>query len=124
MWEEPQIAFDDNKVKSYLSLYSKGIENCKTFFNEDDLKVLSGSYKLYIVSSNSEEAIERFLKGYGILNFSSEVLGMHFHKSKVYKLKHILNKESANPDELIMIGYTSGDIKEALRTNSRVAFVT
>jgi len=122
VWEEPQIAFDEKKVSSYISLYLKEIENCKTFFYKSDLESLATTYKLYIVSSNSEEAIGRFLKKYGLHDFFSEILGMHFHKSKVYKLGYILNKESISPGELMMLGDTLGDIKEALNANARAAF--
>ncbi len=122
VWAEPQIAFGDCKTNTYIRLYSDGIKNCRIFFHKRDLEALAKSYKLYIVSSNNEKAIKEFLKKNEISNLFSDIFGMHFHKSKVYKLEYILKNEYINPNELMMVGDTLGDIKEALSANTKVAF--
>lgn len=67
---------------------------------------------LYIVSSSSTRAMEKYLKKYSLDGYFKGVLGAESGTSKVEKIKSILSKEKAEISKTYFITDTTGDIKE------------
>lgn len=77
------------------------------------IKELTNEYTLVIISSASEESIEKFLSKHNLRHYFSEVLGRETHKSKIDKFHIVLKKYNIKPGETLIITDTVGDIKEA-----------
>ncbi|MDE2030863.1 MAG: HAD family hydrolase [Patescibacteria group bacterium] len=68
---------------------------------------------LVIVSSTRSDIINDFLEKENLLSFFNETLGHEVHTSKVFKIKHALEKYGVSPSDTVFITDTLGDIKEA-----------
>ena len=112
VFEKPKIPFTDETAKKYFEVYNENITNQKSFFTLDELKNLNLNHELFIISSNDERAIINFLSDKKITSFK-EILGVTFHKSKVYKFQHVMKKYGLRKEECILITDTVGDILEA-----------
>lgn len=88
----------------------------------DNIKTLKKFGDLYIISSTKENSIEKFLNHNG-LNYFDEILGRDFHKSKVKKFKFLLKKYNLNPNEIVFVSDTLGDILEAKKVNVKTIAV-
>lgn len=84
---------------------------------QNALLFLASKYKLVIISSTHATQICNFLKKENILECFEDVLGHDTHKSKVVKIKSVLVKYDAKPDDCVFITDTLGDIKEANECN-------
>lgn len=111
VFEKPKINFTPEIANEFYEQYFENIHGVKPFLTLDEVKKLYENYDLFIISSNSEKAIEKFLSHHE-LDYFKEVLGAHFHKSKVDKFKYIIEKYSLNPEEIIFVTDTLGDILE------------
>ncbi len=74
---------------------------------------LSGRYILAIVSSSSNQYIEEFINKEKISECFSDISGANIHKSKVVKIKSLLDKYSIDPSNAVFITDTLGDVREA-----------
>ncbi|MBT4577110.1 HAD family hydrolase [Candidatus Woesearchaeota archaeon] len=128
---DPGLTFEEYKDYFNGNLYNhKSITpaNMKRFFElqlklfenliiEKDIKEelinLSNNFKLFIVSSNNEETLNLYLDNNDITNLFNGVFGMETAKSKVVKLKMILDENNLSCDECVFITDTLGDILEA-----------
>jgi phosphoglycolate phosphatase len=84
----------------------------------------NSSLDTFIISSNGERPLKRFLSEYDMLRYFKKVLGAETHKSKVEKFKLIFKEENSRPEELLFITDTLGDIKEARELGITVIAVT
>lgn len=74
---------------------------------------LAKNNKLIIVSSTDSSYIKDFLKKENLLKCFSDILGTDVHKSKVFKIRTILEKYDIHPDDAVFVTDTTGDIREA-----------
>lgn len=74
---------------------------------------LSKTYKLTVVSSTRTDMIDSFLEKENIKKYFTDILGADIHKSKVTKIKMLLDKYSISPKDAVFITDTLGDILEA-----------
>ncbi len=118
IWELPKI------VLRYTSKM-KNKENVKLFPEVLELlKILSKSYKLGIVSSNSEENIIQNLKKYNVQNLFDFIFSQSsiFGKDKV--LKKMCKKYQINSSEVIYVGDEDRDIIAAKKNKIKNIAVT
>jgi len=74
---------------------------------------LSEKYHLAICSSAFDETISEFLESQDIAHHFNDVLGVLVHKSKVIKLKQLLEKYNLQKEDAVFITDTLGDVLEA-----------
>ncbi|MFH1500385.1 MAG: HAD-IA family hydrolase [archaeon] len=118
IWELPKIVLN---VTSKL----KKKENIKLFPEMvDSIKILSKSYKIGIVSSNSEENIIQTLKKYNINNLFEFVYAQSSIFGKYLVLKKMCKKYQINPSEIVYVGDEDRDIIAAKKINLKVIAVT
>jgi len=113
VFEKPAIHFEQAGWERFDTEYQEGIEKCRPFYTAKELAALKAKYAIYLVSSNKARAINKYLEYYGLDHIFNEVLGNEFHKSKVEKFKHVIQRDGLNPDECVLITDTLGDILEA-----------
>ncbi len=90
---------------------------------KDAISKLSENHELYINSSGGTRCILSYLENNGIDSFFREVLGSDFHKSKVYKFRHIFGEYGLTSNDCIFIADTLGDILEAKKVEVRTIAV-
>lgn len=90
----------------------------------DAVLALASEYVLVIVSSTSNSFIESFLKKENLFECFAGIYGFDFDKSKVIKIKSILEKYKILPQNTVFITDTLGDIKEANECNVPTIGVT
>ena len=88
------------------------------------IQAYSEKYKLAIVSSNSKENIELFLKRNKILGFFELIYSDSsiFGKAKV--IKHMCQKNNIHPEEIIYIGDEDRDVAACKKLKITVIAVT
>lgn len=118
VFEKPAIPFTEESGNKFNEYYYDGIQDVEPFFSKEVLESLSDSYTLYIISSNQEKSINKFLNHYH-LDMFKEILGENFHRSKVEKFTYLFEKYNLTPDECIFISDTIGDVKESNKVNVR-----
>ncbi len=107
-----EAEIDGKKIK-YFDEYAKGIQSEKTEeIIKDQIIELSKKYILTIVSSTISPVIKDYLLKEGLAVYFSEIYGSDVHKSKVEKIRRLLNEYNVDPEEAIFITDTTGDIKE------------
>ncbi len=90
---------------------------------KDELLKLKDKYKLFIVSSNMEEALNEYLRKNNILLVFTKVLGMESHLSKVEKFKRLFKEHSLTKDNCVFVTDTLGDILEATKVGLKTIAV-
>lgn len=110
---EPKIKFTENQVERVLLNYREKLDASHIESGKIIIKNIPRSAKLFIISSNDEEAIKSVLDESGTLNRFSAILGQQSGKSKVEKIKIVENEYNCSLHETIFITDTLGDIKEA-----------
>lgn len=85
---------------------------------------LAQFYMLVIVSSTLSESIKEILVREGIEGSFEDILGADIHPSKVFKIKTVLEKYTATPDDCVFVTDTLGDIQEATECDVRTIAVT
>lgn len=90
----------------------------------DVIKELSKTCTLYVMSSNSDDNINHFLKSYGVYKYFKSVHGnvSVFGKTKV--LKKIIKSENLDKSRSIYVGDEVRDIEAAHKIDLKVASVT
>lgn len=112
VYEKPIIPFTKDITQLFFSEYYKNVCLNKSFCDEKDLKFLKENYKLNIVSSNSEKAMNKFLN-YNKLEYFEEILWVESWKSKVKKIEYLIKKYNYKKDEIMFVTDTIWDIFEA-----------
>jgi len=88
------------------------------------VKKLSKEYNLVIVSSTPSTTIREILEREGIASYFNDFFGSDVHKSKVIKIKMLLEKYKVPPEEAVYITDTTGDIMEARECGVKSIAVT
>lgn len=90
---------------------------------KDGLRQLFEKYKLFLVSSNSEIVLNRFLQE-NKLDVFDKILGFETHTSKVEKLEMLENDFGISVENSIFVTDTLGDVVEAHEIGCKVLAVT
>jgi phosphoglycolate phosphatase-like HAD superfamily hydrolase len=94
--------------------FAKRLETIEmTWRTKNSLQLLNEHYDLYIVSSTNTETIVSFLKRHKIKGLFKKVLGVDVESSKVKKFQMLFKKYSIQPEKVLFVTDTMGDIKEA-----------
>lgn len=104
IWQAPKMALkvvSKLKNKKNISLFPEIVELIKT---------LSKSYKLGIVSSNSEENILHTLKKYNIINLFDFIFSQSSIFGKHIVLKKMCHRYQINPSEVVYVGDEDRDV--------------
>lgn len=73
---------------------------------------LADKYMLVIVTSSSGPVVKNFIEKENLSGCFTEILGYEIHKSKVVKIKSLLEKYNLLPTEAVFVTDTLGDIEE------------
>lgn len=103
----------DNDQPNFFEEYYKRIQNIKPNLDVEEIIKEFSTTPLYIVSSTLNEKIDQYLKKYNLRKYFKKIMGPEVSKSKVDKLKMILDLEKITPKEAIFITDTLGDLREA-----------
>lgn len=112
VFEKPKIAFANSPNLNYEDIYLKKIEKLKSFFTVKQIENISKDYELFIISSNKEKVINKFLQNKKMSPYFRKILGSEFNKSKIFKFNYIIDSHKKK-SEIIFITDTLGDIIEA-----------
>lgn len=88
------------------------------------LKNLSSKYTLAIVSSTPTRLIKDILNREDLVSCFTDIYGSDLHRSKVIKIKILLEKYKTLPNNAVFITDTAGDIIEARECDVRSVAVT
>lgn len=88
------------------------------------LEQLEKSYQLIVVSSTISSPITGYLEKYNLAQYFDAIMGGDVHKSKIVKIKMVLDQSKARPEDCIFITDTLGDMKEAAECNVQSIGVT
>jgi HAD superfamily hydrolase (TIGR01549 family) len=116
----------EDNIRYYFEQYEQRVidilpvEGMEKIFSELGQK----GYKLIIVSSSDEEAIENFLKKYSLDKYFIEVLARKTHSSKVEKFKMVFEKYKIKSKETLLVTDSVGDVKEAHEVKMKAIGVT
>lgn len=77
---------------------------------KDSIIKLSKYHKMFIISSSSNFIIQEYLK-------RNEILESDIHASKVKKFNLVFQKYNTQPDQVVFLTDTSGDIYEAKKVS-------
>jgi len=113
VYEKPLIKFSGEQAELYFNEYFKRIKAGRFFPLVENIKELAERYLLFIISSNKESGIGKYLELEGIDRCFEQVLGCGTHKSKVEKFKMIFSEYAVDPTECVFITDTLGDVLEA-----------
>ncbi len=111
VYEHPAISITDKSMWTFFQQYITWVDEVKPFFCAEQIKKLHDKY-LFIVSSNAETAIQKFLL-HNDLDYFDEILGVNFSKSKIKKFEHLIKIYNLNTDECLFVTDTLWDILEA-----------
>lgn len=91
---------------------------------EPVLEELRKEHLLFVISSNSNDAIRRILAQVGYDHYFQDVLGHEVRLSKIEKIRQALTALEKDPRDTYYIGDTVGDIREAKTAGVRTVAVT
>ena len=124
VFEEPVVPFTDVTSTEYYRLYNERLSVEHVNRALPHLRELGKDYRLHVVSSNCEGAIERVLREGGAVECFGHILGKEAHESKVEKFHHIAREEGINFADAVFVTDTLGDLKEAEKVGLRACAVT
>jgi len=90
----------------------------------DTVHDLHKKYTLAIISSTEGASIAEFIRKQKLDHCFSDIMGSDTHRSKVVKIKMILEKENVAPADAVFITDTLGDLHEANEAGIRSIGVT
>ncbi|MEJ8555265.1 HAD family hydrolase [Tepidibacter sp. Z1-5] len=112
----------DNILSSYKKNSEKNIFNSKLFGGvKEMLQSLSLNNKVFIITSNISSLTTDFLKSNGV-DCVEDVIGADVEKSKIKKIKHVMNLHPNLPS--YYIGDTKGDMTEGKIAGAKTIGVT
>lgn len=91
---------------------------------QEAIKKFSLEYHLAVVSSGSEDSIKHFLEKDDLLKYFSDILGYQTSKSKVVKIKGLLEKYTLSVQDAVFVTDTLGDVREGSEAGVRSVGVT
>ncbi|MFA6272475.1 MAG: HAD-IA family hydrolase [Patescibacteria group bacterium] len=101
------------QYESWIPMY-EGVNNLLSALKDD---------AIYIVSSSSTRAMEKYLAKYNLSGYFKEVLGAENGTSKVEKISKILAKEKPDLARTYFVTDTTGDIKEGKKAGVKTIAV-
>lgn len=106
---------NDDHINYYFEQYEQRVKEILPVEGMEEVfkRLILMGYKLVIVSSADEEAIENFLKKYSLDKYFVEILARRAHTSKVEKFKMAFEKYKIRAKETLLVTDSVGDIKEA-----------
>jgi len=117
-----------NHFKGNLREGKKKMINASTFFEmqekefekliidesiKKELLRLNKDYNFYIITSNSENTLKRYLDRNNLSDLFIEVLGYETHRLKAEKFKMLIKNSGLSKESCIFVTDTLGDIIEA-----------
>jgi phosphoglycolate phosphatase len=124
VYEKPLMHFTEEDQEYYKREYLRRADASRFFPLLKEVKKLSNQYKLFIVSSNSEMCINKYLMLTETQKYFKKVLGMETEKSKKKKFKMIFADYKFSPSECLFITDTLGDLLESREVDVRSIAVT
>lgn len=107
---EDKIVRKIDFFKEYGKRFSiLGIDQEKKNF----IQKLAQEFQLYIISSTTGVIIREYLHRHNILHCFTDMLGNEIHTSKVTKFTMLFDQHHINPEKVIFITDSSGDMREA-----------
>jgi len=117
VYKSSDLSFSKDEEIFHASEMKKRFAEKHLFPFKKDIEKLSKNYKLFIVSSTSEENLENYLECGGLNAHFEGVFGKNTHKSKVVKFNMIFEKYNLLSNECLFFTDTLGDIREANEVN-------
>jgi len=124
VYEKPVMKFDKKGEEFYHQEYLKRADANRFFPLIGQLELICKNYKLYIISSNSEISIKKYLKLTGADKYFERVMGVETEKSKKTKFRMLFDEYGYKPDECVFVTDTLGDILEAKHAKIKTIAVT
>lgn len=124
VYETPKINFQKGDDLIFFEKQKQVFQKEHLFPLKDILNTLADRFKLFVVSSTSEENIKYFLELGDLHELFTKILGAETHKSKEVKFKMILSEYKLKPEECIFVTDTIGDIIEARKLDIKTIAVT
>lgn len=107
-------AVEEERLRQFVERYSVHHDSLGVFDGMHEvIAELAGKYTLVIVSSTTDDAINRVLARTGLASYFTQVLGATTHRSKVVKLGMIMERRGVQSSDCVFITDTLGDIREA-----------
>jgi len=108
-----EIEVDEDKAKKFQKLLNEAFNYLEIEKSiKENLETLSAKYPLFIISSNSETALNTYFQNNNSTHIFKEVLGMETHRSKAEKFKYVFDKYNLKFEECVFVTDTLGDILE------------
>jgi phosphoglycolate phosphatase len=124
VYKSSLMSFSQDDIDYYNREYLRRADASRFFPLLKEVRSLSKDYQLFIVSSNSEVSINKYLKLTEIEKCFKKVLGMETEKSKKKKFKMIFTDYKFSPSECLFITDTLGDLFESREVNIKSIAVT
>lgn len=124
VFEKPKLNFSDQQANDFYCAYAERADKKNLFPLENELKKLSEKYKLYIVSSNQEAAIEKYLTIGDWSKYFDKVLGVDTDRSKVNKFNLLFKNNKFKAEECVFVTDTLGDLIEGNKVGIHTLAVT
>lgn len=111
-YQNPRIAFTKESGEKFFHFFEQNIYSAQPFISQDQLHTLSKKYMLFIISSNQEGIMKKYLSHQKVDNYFQEIFWKESGKSKVQKFKDLFQKYHLSSDDCYFVTDTLGDIKE------------
>jgi len=116
-WEEP-INVHTKECRHEIDFFAEYIPRMKKEVQivpgmKEVIIELEKNYTLIVISSTISSPIQEFLEGHGLANHFVQIMGNDVHKSKVEKIKMVLDKYNVGSQDCVFITDTLGDMHEA-----------
>lgn len=85
---------------------------------------LSRKIPLYVLSTNRQENIAKYLKWHGLDRYFDGIYGSANVLSKTYKMRQLLDRERIRPEDVWCVGDEVIDVKSAQKVGMSVVAVT
>lgn len=122
LYEHKRITKEN--AEDFFELQNKAFRALK--IEEDirkELLSLKERYLMFIITSNMEETINKYLQNNEMTHAFEDVLGYETHSSKVEKFKKIMREHGLKKEECLFITDTLGDLLEAKKVGIKTLAV-
>lgn len=124
VFEKPAITFTPEEGDDYFGKYQEKANKNLIFPLKDQLKELAQKYKLFIVSSQTERGIHKYLELDDYKDYFENIYGYETEKSKKKKFRMIFEQYDLSVDECIFVTDTLGDLLESAEVGVKTIAVT
>ncbi len=112
-------------IKNGLCIYNKKIKDLSTFPGlKEELIKLKEEYKLGILTSNSKNNVEAFLKNNDLENLFDFIFAESSVFGKAHILRKLIKEKHLNKQEVVYIGDETRDIEAARKAGVKMAAVS